>query len=368
MHAHASADTSVEICGVLVGNWETDGNGPYAVVTNFIRCDNAAQKHAEVTFTQESWTQINHEMDTRYEALRIIGWYHSHPDFGIFLSDRDCFIQEHFFSGPGQVAFVIDPVRHLEGMFEWRNGKPTPMHHYWVGDKVQLGELRPAEKQAPKQAAADDTLPPAPEPPQGRSTEVIMNWIVLVLACLCAFMLGNYLTSSAYRGEMRRHEIETVARYQMFKFMRPGMEQSLEDVHRQLGLVAHDLGVLKQAPIEKIDPKQFAAAMSSLEKVVQQEQDALERVRVVYGHTPEQIAAFNQLFQNYHQPPEKESEAAPKPTAPAKSEAPSATQKRPTLTPTNSESAAPVELMPTPPAPEKPESPAVESTPPATAQ
>ena len=75
-------------------------------------------------------------MDTRYADKRIVGWYHSHPDFGIFLSDRDCFIHEHFFSGAGQVAYVVDPVRDLEGVFSWQKGKPTPMSHFWVGSQI----------------------------------------------------------------------------------------------------------------------------------------------------------------------------------------------------------------------------------------
>ena len=43
-----------------------DENGPYAVVTDYIRCDNASSKFAEVTFTHESWAQINKEMDSRF--------------------------------------------------------------------------------------------------------------------------------------------------------------------------------------------------------------------------------------------------------------------------------------------------------------
>src|SRR5690606_7016679 len=123
---------TVEICGILVGEWRQDEDGPFATVENYIRCDNATSKFAEVTFTHESWAKINEEMDSRFDGKRIVGWYHSHPDFGIFLSGRDCFIHEHFFGSPGQVAFVVDPVRELEGVFAWRNGKPTPMRHYWV--------------------------------------------------------------------------------------------------------------------------------------------------------------------------------------------------------------------------------------------
>ena len=138
--AHAKENTSVEICGVLVGDWGQDADGPFARISEIIRCDTATKKFAEVTFTHDSWTLINREMDTKFANLRIVGWYHSHPDFGIFLSDRDVFIQQNFFSGPGQIAFVVDPVRDAEGIFEWHDGKPALSPHYWVGGRITGGE------------------------------------------------------------------------------------------------------------------------------------------------------------------------------------------------------------------------------------
>src|SRR5260370_3586797 len=134
---HAHEHGSVEICGVLVGKWVRDADGPFLLVSDFIRGEAATNKFAEVTFTHETWAKINHEMDTRFADLSIVGWYHSHPDFGVFLSDRDRFIQENFFSGPGQVALVVDPVRKTEGVFVWERGKPALAPHYWISDRVQ---------------------------------------------------------------------------------------------------------------------------------------------------------------------------------------------------------------------------------------
>ena len=102
-----------------------DASGPHAQASAYIRGEAASSKFAEVTFTHETWAHINEQMDTRYADLSVIGWYHSHPDFGIFLSERDRFIQEHFFAGPGQFAYVVDPVRKTEGVFVWKKGKPV---------------------------------------------------------------------------------------------------------------------------------------------------------------------------------------------------------------------------------------------------
>ncbi|MCA1557569.1 MAG: hypothetical protein LC731_03400, partial [Acidobacteria bacterium] len=63
---------------------------------------------------------------------RIVGWYHTHPRFGIFLSEMDVFIQKNFFSEPWQTAFVLDPVQRTEGFFIWSHGEPKLIDEYWV--------------------------------------------------------------------------------------------------------------------------------------------------------------------------------------------------------------------------------------------
>ena len=43
------------------------------------------------------------------DNLRIVGWWHSHPGFGCFLSTTDLKTQEYFFPESYQVALVVDP-------------------------------------------------------------------------------------------------------------------------------------------------------------------------------------------------------------------------------------------------------------------
>jgi proteasome lid subunit RPN8/RPN11 len=125
IHAHGQSITDAEICGVLVGNVFHDKFGPYLRIHASIRGDKAQGHAAQVTFTDETWTAINEKMDRDYADARIVGWYHTHPGFGIFLSGMDLFIQDNFFNLPWQVAFVYDPIGGDEGMFFWRKGKSS---------------------------------------------------------------------------------------------------------------------------------------------------------------------------------------------------------------------------------------------------
>src|SRR5712675_1002427 len=45
----------------------------------------AAASHGSthVTFTQETWNHIHQSLERNYPKLQIVGWYHSHPGFGV---------------------------------------------------------------------------------------------------------------------------------------------------------------------------------------------------------------------------------------------------------------------------------------------
>jgi proteasome lid subunit RPN8/RPN11 len=116
---HARAHFKTEVCGVLIG----DSTDHTIEIRASIEARNAAQAGTHVTFTQDAWEEIYKVKDEHYPDARIVGWYHSHPGFGIFLSEHDLFIQENFFSSPGQVAWVYDPHSDDEGCFGWVGGK-----------------------------------------------------------------------------------------------------------------------------------------------------------------------------------------------------------------------------------------------------
>lgn len=119
MKRHACSDTSREIAGIMVGYADIEHNKVF--VEAHIEAEHTEASQGNVTFTHDTWAQINRVMDSEYPDYVIVGWYHSHPNFGIFLSSYDQFIHRNFFSAPWQVAFVIDPVRTQSGWFRWED-------------------------------------------------------------------------------------------------------------------------------------------------------------------------------------------------------------------------------------------------------
>jgi proteasome lid subunit RPN8/RPN11 len=56
----------------------------------------------------------------------VVGWYHSHPNLGAFLSGTDRRTQRAVFNHPYSIGLVIDPVRDEEAWF--RGPDSAPLH------------------------------------------------------------------------------------------------------------------------------------------------------------------------------------------------------------------------------------------------
>jgi proteasome lid subunit RPN8/RPN11 len=153
IRTHGRSAPDIEVCGVLVGNVYQDAMGPFVFIEANIRGNFSAGKNAQVTFTAETWTHIQDVMDRQYPDLRILGWYHTHPGHGIFLSDMDLFIHKNFFSLPWHLAFVFDPQHLEEGLFAWRAGNMV-VESFVVQKDVAADTMRVARR-VPEQ-------PPAP--------------------------------------------------------------------------------------------------------------------------------------------------------------------------------------------------------------
>jgi len=134
---HAEETVAVEQCGILVGNTCQDDVGKYLIINGSIRGKHARNEGAQVVFTHETWDYIHSQMEANFKGRAIVGWYHTHPGFGIFLSDMDKFIQDYFFNQPFQVALVIDPTSSKEGLFAWINGKTCALSRCWIGDEMR---------------------------------------------------------------------------------------------------------------------------------------------------------------------------------------------------------------------------------------
>ena len=94
MRKHALSSLEAEVCGVMLGKLCHDKSGPYLQIEHAIKGEAARSESARVTFTPETWNAIHAEQENYEDELSMVGWYHTHPRFGIFLSEYDRFVRE----------------------------------------------------------------------------------------------------------------------------------------------------------------------------------------------------------------------------------------------------------------------------------
>ncbi|MDW7670112.1 MAG: LysM peptidoglycan-binding domain-containing protein [Bacillota bacterium] len=126
----AASDHSRELAGVLLGAEEELASDTQLTVTAMIKAKKTSADQPSVTITHESWRQIYREKEILYPELRIVGWFLTHPGYGITLTVVDLFNQQHFFNLPGQVLYVVDPLSNEKGFFAWQGQHFKPVSYY----------------------------------------------------------------------------------------------------------------------------------------------------------------------------------------------------------------------------------------------
>jgi proteasome lid subunit RPN8/RPN11 len=174
---HARAHMKTEVCGVLIG--EVCDNT--VEVQASIKASSAAQAGTHVTFTQDAWEEIYRVKDETYPDHRIVGWYHSHPGFGVFLSEHDTFIHRNFFSSPNQVAWVYDPHTDEEGCFGWFDGEIERIAALSVIDLNGDGEERTPKNRVDFDPLAEESDAEQPRPASAGKPRNPPRWLKILV-------------------------------------------------------------------------------------------------------------------------------------------------------------------------------------------
>jgi proteasome lid subunit RPN8/RPN11 len=116
---HASSDLENEVGGVLVGKWcvDPENTRQFIVVKASLPARFTQQGNVFLTFTSDSLVDIHAKLEEIYPEYEIVGWYHTHPHMGVFVSQYDTWLHNHFFPESWQVALVIEPHSEVGGFF-----------------------------------------------------------------------------------------------------------------------------------------------------------------------------------------------------------------------------------------------------------
>lgn len=141
---YAKKTTTRELGGVLMGEYSLENKVNFITITDFIQANSTSSDDKHIEFNHQVWEAIERERNAkRLNNKQMVGWFHTHPGWGVFLSDLDLFIHQQFFNLSWQVALVVDPCRSEHGFFCWEKGKIIRSKDYYLfSQKEQSAELK----------------------------------------------------------------------------------------------------------------------------------------------------------------------------------------------------------------------------------
>ena len=127
--SHAESNMSVELGGLLLGRVYAHNHHTFVEVEQAIPAESADKGSVHFTFTADTWSQLN-KASAAFPELTVVGWFHTHPNLGVFFSSDDEVVHATF-PHRWMVGLVVDPLREQVNYFGWLNDQILPIGGFY---------------------------------------------------------------------------------------------------------------------------------------------------------------------------------------------------------------------------------------------
>ena len=139
--AHSRSNLDYELGGALLGTAYRYKSGVIVEVSAALPATSGDHGPVHFTFSADSWSKLHQDRAAHYPQLDIVGWFHTHPDLGVFYSSDDVVVHSAAFTQPWHVGLVVDPVRAEASFFGWVDGALQPLSGFY-----ELPERQPESR------------------------------------------------------------------------------------------------------------------------------------------------------------------------------------------------------------------------------
>lgn len=123
IEGHSVSALELEVGGALLGHAHREAERLVVEVLAALPVETEDHGPVHFTFTADTWAQLHRDRADRFPDLEVVGWFHTHPDLGVFLSSDDVVVHSAAFVLPWHVALVVDPVRGEGAFFGWHQAE-----------------------------------------------------------------------------------------------------------------------------------------------------------------------------------------------------------------------------------------------------
>jgi proteasome lid subunit RPN8/RPN11 len=161
---HGASYPEREVGGLLVGTVSSHKSGQHLVkIVGIVEAETAPGSQTEMQFVGEVWQQLVASAQRKFPDHKVVGWYHTHPGFGAFLSSDDINSHRIAFSHPWHVAAVCDPVKNELCFFGWDGQEIKAVKGFYIFEAPaeELTVLSPRKTSAVPRSRTYSLLIPA---------------------------------------------------------------------------------------------------------------------------------------------------------------------------------------------------------------
>ena len=131
VNAHSRSRLDCELGGALLGHAYRYKTGVVVEVKAALPAVSSDHGPVHFTFSADSWAKLHRDRTAHYAQLDIVGWFHTHPDLGVFYSSDDVVVHSAAFTQPWHAGLVVDPVREEAAFFGWVDGALRPFDGFY---------------------------------------------------------------------------------------------------------------------------------------------------------------------------------------------------------------------------------------------
>lgn len=251
LYQYARSSATGEKLAVLMGKHLMIDGKNTVFISGVIQARFTEKLKGMETITGQSWKYISEEIEKYFPDLEIVGWMHSRPSFGAFVTSRDEAYHKKVFGGKDQVFFVVDPVDRQDRFYVLNENstalRPVKGYFVYYEKNVQMQEYMLANSLVqPKNTADDEEDEKTNEhmDAAGKIRSVLMNKNVekvkrvkhkyaaftLVSAALCMMCVLMSLSIVKSVSRINRLETEVVTVKQTMEKQKEETEALAEDV------------------------------------------------------------------------------------------------------------------------------------------
>lgn len=117
LYQYARSSVNGEKLAVLMGKTNIINGQKTVFISGVVQARFTEKIKGVETITTQSWKYISEEIEKYFSTLEIVGWMHSRPSFGAFVTSRDEAYHKKVFKNESQIFFVVDPVDRVDRFY-----------------------------------------------------------------------------------------------------------------------------------------------------------------------------------------------------------------------------------------------------------